>query len=48
MDPLFSSTEETNPVSIPVPGALGFAPSGHVDNLPRGDRELLLYKRPRS
>ena len=30
--------------------ALGFQPSGHVDNLPQGVRELLFYKRipPRS
>jgi hypothetical protein len=30
--------------------ALGFQPSGHIDNLPQGVRELLFYKRipPRS
>ena len=42
---LFSSTEETNVVSIQMHRALGFIPSGHVDNLPQGYRELLLYKR---
>ena len=25
--------------------ALGFAPSGHIDNLPQGPRELVFYKR---
>lgn len=42
---LFSSTEETNSTSIRMHTALGFAPSGHVDNLPQGYRELLFYKR---
>jgi len=42
---LFSSTEETNVVSIKMHSALGFAPSGHIDNLPQGYRELLFYKR---
>jgi predicted GNAT superfamily acetyltransferase len=42
---LFSSTEETNAVSIRMHGALGFAPSGHIDNLPQGSRELVFYKR---
>lgn len=42
---LFSSTDETNAVSIQMHGALGFAPSGHIDNLPQGYRELLFYKR---
>lgn len=42
---LFSSTEETNAVSIRMHTALGFAPSGHIDNLPQGYRELLFYKR---
>jgi GNAT superfamily N-acetyltransferase len=42
---LFSSTEETNAVSIQMHRALGFIPSGHIDNLPQGYRELLLYKR---
>lgn len=41
---LFSSTEETNAVSIQMHTALGFAPSGHIDNLPQGYRELLFYK----
>lgn len=44
---LFSSTEETNSVSIQMHSALGFAPSGHIDNLPQGYRELLFYKRLR-
>ncbi|MBI2218701.1 MAG: GNAT family N-acetyltransferase [Candidatus Rokubacteria bacterium] len=42
---LFSSTEETNSTSIRMHTALGFAPSGHIDNLPQGYRELLFYKR---
>jgi N-acetylglutamate synthase-like GNAT family acetyltransferase len=42
---LFSSTEETNVASIRMHTALGFAPSGHIDNLPQGTRELLYYKR---
>ena len=47
---LFSSTEETNAASIRMHTALGFQPSGHIDNLPQGMRELLFYKRipPRS
>jgi len=44
---LFSSTEETNGVSIQMHSALGFTPSGHIDNLPQGYRELLFYKRLR-
>ena len=44
---LFSSTEETNTVSIQMHRALGFVPSGYVDNLPQGYRELLFYKRLR-
>ena len=44
---LFSSTEETNSISIQMHSALGFAPSGHIDNLPQGYRELLFYKRLR-
>ena len=44
---LFSSTEETNSVSIQMHSALGFVPSGHIDNLPQGYRELLFYKRLR-
>ena len=44
---LFSSTEETNATSIQMHSALGFAPSGHIDNLPQGYRELLFYKRLR-
>jgi GNAT superfamily N-acetyltransferase len=42
---LFSSAEETNAPSIRMHTALGFSPSGHIDNLPQGYRELLFYKR---
>jgi GNAT superfamily N-acetyltransferase len=42
---LFSSTEETNVDAIRMHSALGFAPSGYIDNLPQGTRELLFYKR---
>jgi len=42
---IFSSTEETNHVSIRMHTALGYTPSGHIDNLPQGYRELLFYKR---
>ncbi|OLD39430.1 MAG: hypothetical protein AUI57_03215 [Candidatus Rokubacteria bacterium 13_1_40CM_2_68_8] len=42
---LFSSTEETNAAAIRMHTALGFTPSGHIDNLPQGYRELLFYKR---
>jgi GNAT superfamily N-acetyltransferase len=42
---LFSSTEETNVASIRMHTALGFVPSGHIDNLPQGTRELLFYRR---
>ena len=42
---LFSSTEETNAVSIRMHVALGFTPSGHIDNLPQGSRELIFYRR---
>jgi ribosomal protein S18 acetylase RimI-like enzyme len=42
---LFSSAEETNAVAIRMHTALGFTPSGHIDNLPQGYRELLFYKR---
>ena len=42
---LFSSAEETNAVSIQMHTALGFVPSGQIDNLPQGYRELLFYKR---
>jgi len=44
---LFSSTEETNAVSIQMHRALGFVPAGHIDHLPQGYRELLFYKRLR-
>lgn len=42
---LFSSTEETNAMSIQMHTALGFHSSGYIDNLPQGYRELLFYKR---
>ena len=42
---LFSSAEETNAPAIRMHTALGFALSGHIDNLPQGYRELLFYKR---
>lgn len=44
---LFSSTEETNVVSVRMHRTLGFTASGHIDNLPQGYRELLFYKRVR-
>src|SRR5215510_9645974 len=42
---VFSSVEETNGPAIRLHGALGFSPSGHIDNLPQGTRELLFYRR---
>lgn len=42
---VFSSTEEDNAPAIRMHAALGFRPSGHVDNLPQGKRELLFFKR---
>ena len=42
---LYSSTEETNAASIRMHTALGFVPSGHLDNLPQGSRELFFYRR---
>jgi len=42
---LFSSAPETNVAAIRMHRALGFAPSGHIDNLPHAARELLFYKR---
>ncbi len=42
---VFSSTEETNAASIQMHTALGYSPSGYIDNLPQGVRELLFYKR---
>ena len=45
---LYSSSEETNAASIRMHAALGFSPSGYIDNLPQGYRELLFYKRLRS
>ena len=41
---LFSSTDETNAISIQMHTALGFSSSDHIDNLPQGYRELLFYK----
>ena len=35
---VFSSVEETNGPAIRMHTALGFAPSGHIDNLPQGTR----------
>lgn len=43
----FSSTEETNAAAIQMHRALGFLPSGYIENLPQGVRELLFYKRLR-
>jgi ribosomal protein S18 acetylase RimI-like enzyme len=42
---VFSSVEETNGPAIRLHSALGFSPSGHIDNLPQGTRELLFYRR---
>jgi GNAT superfamily N-acetyltransferase len=42
---IFSSAAETDAVAIRMHTALGFAPSGYVDNLPQGTRELLFYRR---
>jgi ribosomal protein S18 acetylase RimI-like enzyme len=42
---IFSSVEETNGPAIRMHAALGFTPSGHIDNLPQGTRELLFYRR---
>jgi GNAT superfamily N-acetyltransferase len=42
---IFSSVEETNGPALRMHGALGFTPSGHIDNLPQGTRELLFYRR---
>lgn len=42
---LFSSTEETNAAGIRMHSGLGFTPSGYIDNLPQGYRELIFYKR---
>jgi ribosomal protein S18 acetylase RimI-like enzyme len=42
---VFSSVEETNGPAIHLHGSLGFVPSGHIDNLPQGTRELLFYRR---
>ena len=42
---VFSSVEETNGPTIRLHGALGFSPSGHIDNLPQGTRELIFYRR---
>jgi ribosomal protein S18 acetylase RimI-like enzyme len=42
---IFSSVDETNGPAIRLHGALGFTPSGYIDNLPQGTRELLFYRR---
>jgi len=42
---LFSSSGEDDAAAVRMHTALGFAPSGHVDNLPRGKREILFFKR---
>jgi GNAT superfamily N-acetyltransferase len=42
---LFSSVEETNGLAIHMHAVLGFTPSGHLDNLPQGTRELFFYRR---
>jgi ribosomal protein S18 acetylase RimI-like enzyme len=42
---VFSSVEETNGRAIHMHAALGFSPSGYIDNLPQGTRELLFYRR---
>ena len=42
---VFSSVEETNGAAIRMHGALGFVPSGYIDNLPQGTRELVFYRR---
>jgi GNAT superfamily N-acetyltransferase len=42
---IFSVLDETNTAAIRLHSALGFAPSGHVDNLPQGTRALLFYRR---
>lgn len=44
---LFSTVVETNVAGIRLHRALGFVPSGHLDNLPQGYRELVFYKRLR-
>src|SRR5262249_47266923 len=41
----FPATEGTNAASIRMHAALGFPPSGHIDNLPQGSRELIFYRR---
>ena len=42
---LFASAGEDDAASIRAFAALGFRPSGHVDNLPPGRRELLFFRR---
>ncbi|MBI1849821.1 MAG: GNAT family N-acetyltransferase [Planctomycetes bacterium] len=42
---IFSSAPETDAAAIQLHSALGFHPSGYVDNLPHGPRELFFYKR---
>lgn len=41
---LFSSTEEGNEISIKMHEALGFRPSGYIENLPQPQREIIYYK----
>jgi GNAT superfamily N-acetyltransferase len=41
---LFSSTEIDNAISIGMHLVLGFRPSGYIDNLPQGKRELIFCK----
>ncbi len=42
---VFSSAEETDAAAIRMHTALGFRPSGSVENLPQGCRALLFFKR---
>jgi N-acetylglutamate synthase-like GNAT family acetyltransferase len=42
---IFSSAQETDSRAIRMHAALGFTPSGYIDNLPQGTRELLFYRR---
>lgn len=42
---LFTSTNESNAAMHAFCGALGFAPSGRIDNLDEGDPEIVYCKR---
>jgi GNAT superfamily N-acetyltransferase len=42
---LFTSTNESNAAMHAFCGALGFAPSGRIDNLDEGDPEIVYFKR---